>query len=263
MGAQLLSIANYLCLRQIHHQSPTYRYYVTIFAMTISQNMPQPHNKVNWFRKNALAIFASVFVVTVTVALFLLQDKIKELGNYGYLGAFLISLLTNATIILPMPSLILLFPLGAAFNPVYVGIAAGFGGAIGEMTAYVAGYSGRGLWKDNPGYLKAVTWLKKWGMLIVFLFAVSPMPLDLMGLASGNLRLPAWKFFVPALPAKIIKYIVLAYVGAWGWGLFISDPIFRTNLYFALGGLIVTAGVVILALFLERWTWNRSNKSRD
>jgi len=263
MGAQLLSIANYLCLRQLYLWSHLCLYCVTILPMTIKQNVPGPNTKSNWFRKNALALFASFFVIAITVALFLLQDKIKGLGNYGYLGAFLISLLTNATIILPMPSLILLFPLGAAFNPVYVGIAAGFGGAIGEMTAYVAGYSGRGLWKDNPGYLKAVVWLKKWGMLIVFIFAVSPMPLDLMGLAAGNLRLPAWKFFLPALPAKIIKYIVLAYVGAWGWGLFISDAAFRMNLYCIIAATIITAAAIVLALFLERWTWNRNKKAHD
>ncbi|MCX6003011.1 MAG: VTT domain-containing protein [Chloroflexi bacterium] len=144
-----------------------------------------------------------LLVVGITVALFLSRDEITKFGNYGYLGAFLISVFTNATILLPMPSILLIFPLGAAFNPLYVGLAAGFGGAIGEMTAYLAGYSGRGVWHNNPNYLKAVAWLKRWGMLIVFIFSVSPMPLDLMGLAAGNLRFPAWKFFLPCWPGNM------------------------------------------------------------
>ena len=222
----------------------------------------KPPEKRNWFKRNAVAILMALLVIGITVGLFLFQHEIKRLGNYGYLGAFLISLLTNATIILPMPSLLLLFPLGAAFNPVYVGIAAGVGGAIGEMTAYVAGYTGKGIWKDNPGYLKAVAWLKRWGMLVVFLFAVSPMPLDLMGLAAGNLRLPAWKFFVPCVPAKIIKYIILAFIGAWGWDMFLHSPVFRTTLYITVATLIGTALLLILALFLEKQHWHKQAKTR-
>jgi membrane protein YqaA with SNARE-associated domain len=228
--------------------------------MTNAPTTPQPPGKRNWFKRNAVAILMTLMMVSVTIGLFFFQGEIKKLGNYGYLGAFLISLLTNATIILPMPSLILLFPLGAAFNPVFVGIAAGIGGAIGEMTAYVAGYSGKGIWKDNPGYLKAVAWLKRWGMLVVFLFAVSPMPLDLMGLAAGNLRLPAWKFFVPAVPAKIIKYIALAYVGAWGWELFITDPVFRNTLYTTLAAAVGTALLLVLALLAEKQHWRRNKQ---
>ena len=225
--------------------------------MTTGPDNPKTPLQRNWLKRNALAIIASSFVIAVTIGLFLFQAKIKELGNYGYLGAFLISVLTNATIILPMPSLILLFPLGAAFNPVYIGLAAGVGGAIGEMTAYVAGYSGRGIWHDNPSYLKAVNWLKKWGMLVVFVFSASPMPLDIMGLAAGNLRLPAWKFFVPCLPGKIIKYIILAYAGAWGWNLFITDAGFRTNIYVTAGAVMIAAVLMILGLLLEHWDWHR------
>jgi membrane protein YqaA with SNARE-associated domain len=225
--------------------------------MTDKPDNPKPPVKGNWFKRNTPAIIASSLVIGVTIGLFLFQDKIKELGDYGYLGAFLISLLTNASILLPMPSLILLFPLGAAFNPVYVGLAAGAGGALGEMTAYIAGYSGRGIWHDNPNYIKAGNWLKKWGVVIIFVYCVTPMPLDLMGLAAGNLRFPAWKFFAACLPAKIIKYIVLAYAGAWGWDMFINDAVFRTNLGIAGCALIVTALAVFLALFLEQWTWRR------
>jgi VWFA-related protein len=44
-----------------------------------------------------------------------------------------------------MPGLVVLIPMGAAFNPFFIGLAAGVGGAMGEMTAYMAGYGGRGM----------------------------------------------------------------------------------------------------------------------
>jgi len=203
-----------------------------------------------------------LLVVVITVGLFLFQDEMKRLGNYGYLGAFLISLLTNATIILPMPSLILLFPIAAAFNPLYVGLAAGIGGAIGEMTAYAAGYSGSKLWQDNPNYLKAVAWLKKWGMLVVFVFSVTPLPLDIMGLAAGNLRLPWWKFFLPCWPGKTIKYIVLSFTAYWGWEYFINSTVLQTTLLVTGIGIFGTGALLVLALLAERWTWKKNRPAK-
>ena len=137
--------------------------------------------KGNWLQRNYLVIVMFLLVLGVTVALFIFRNEITKLGNYGYLGTFLLSLATNATIILPMPNILMILPLGATFNPLYIGLAAGLGGAVGEMTAYIAGYSGSGLWHENQNYLKAKGWLKKWGMLIVFVFAASPMPLDIIG----------------------------------------------------------------------------------
>jgi membrane protein DedA with SNARE-associated domain len=201
-----------------------------------------------------------VLVLAVTIALFVLRNEILKLGNYGYLGTFVLSVATNATILLPMPSILMILPLGATFNPLYIGLAAGIGGAIGEMTAYIVGYSGRGIWNNNPNYIKAVGWLKKWGMLVIFVFSVTPMPLDIMGIAAGNLRLPAWKFFLPCWPGKTIKYIVLAYVGYWGWAAFIKNHSLQRTL---LAASIATASVVILivlALVLEKYTWQKQSR---
>jgi membrane protein DedA with SNARE-associated domain len=221
---------------------------------------PSQASKKSWLSRNYLALVMFLLVLGITIALFVFKNEIIKLGNYGYLGTFLISVFTNATIILPMPSILIIIPLGATFNPLFIGLAAGIGGAIGEMTAYVAGYSGRDLWHDNPNYLKAVTWLKKWGMLIVFVFSVTPMPIDIMGLAAGNLRLPAWKFFLPCWPGKTIKYIILAYAGYWGWEAYNRNETLKTSL--TVSGIVI-AGIIVLfglALLLENWDWKRVRK---
>jgi membrane protein YqaA with SNARE-associated domain len=218
---------------------------------------PPPAEKKSWLRRNFLAIVMFALVLGVTIALFFMRNEILKLGNYGYLGTFFLSLGTNATIILPMPSILMILPLGATFNPLYIGLVAGLGGALGEMTAYVVGYTGRGLWQDNPNYVKAVGWLKRWGMLIVFIFAVAPVPLDIMGIAAGNLRLPAWKFFLPAWPGKTIKYVVLAYVGYWGWEAFISNTDVRTTLIVTTVAALIVAVLLLLALVWEHFDWKK------
>ncbi len=224
-----------------------------------SEKRPPLANK-SWLSRNYLALVMFLLVLGITIALFVFKNEIIKLGNYGYLGTFLISVFTNATIILPMPSILIIIPLGATFNPLFIGLVAGIGGAIGEMTAYVAGYSGRGIWHDNPNYIKAVGWLKKWGMLIVFVFSVTPMPIDIMGLAAGNLRLPAWKFFLPCWPGKTIKYIILAYAGYWGWEAYNRNETLKTSL--TVSGIVI-AGIIVLfglALLLENWDWKRVRK---
>jgi membrane protein DedA with SNARE-associated domain len=219
---------------------------------------PAPLPGKNWLRRNFFPILMLALVVGITIALFAFRNGITKLGNYGYLGTFLLAVATNATIFLPMPSILIILPLGAAFNPLFIGLAAGLGGAIGEMTAYVVGYTGRGIWHDKPGYIKAVGWLKRWGMLIVFVFSVTPMPLDIMGIAAGNLRLPAWKFFLPCWPGKTIKYIILAYIGYWGWDAFIKNESLKASLLTTSIAVVSAVVLLVLALLLEKYSWGKN-----
>ena len=176
---------------------------------------------VNWLKRNYLPLLALFFAVAIVIGLYFFAyrcpDKVREFETYGYLGAFLISLVTNATVVLPVPGFMLFFALGAAFNPVLIGLTAGIGGTIGEMTAYLLGFSGRGVIKNVKFYDQAVIWLKKWGSLTVFVFALTPLPFDVLGIAAGLLRFPVWKFFAACFFGKTILYIGLALAGAWGW----------------------------------------------
>ena len=175
----------------------------------------------SWLKRNYLSLLALFLAVAIVIGLYFFAyrypDKVTEFESYGYLGAFLISLVTNATVVLPVPGFVLFFALGAAFNPVLVGLTAGVGGTIGEMTAYLLGFSGRGVIKNVKFYDRAVIWLKKWGSLTVFVFALTPLPFDVLGIAAGLLRFPVWKFFIACLAGKTILYIVLALAGDWGW----------------------------------------------
>lgn len=165
-----------------------------------------------------IIIFA--IVITLTVLIFVYRDLITQVENLGYLGAFIIGIIANATIILPMPGLILLFAMGAVFNPVLIGLVGAAGGAIGEMTAYLAGRSGRDIILHNKQLARAEKWMHKWGALGIFLFALIPIFLfDAAGIVAGSLRYPVWKFFLAALLGKMILYIILAFGGAWGWGI--------------------------------------------
>ena len=152
------------------------------------------------------------------IVLFIYRDAMTELGSWGYLGAFLIGLVANATVILPMPTLVLLFTLGATFNPILVGVTGAAGGAIGEMSGYIAGFGGHAFVKNNKLYIRAENWMRRWGSATVFVFALVPfLPIDIVGIAAGALRFPIWKFLVAGFFGKALLYICLTYATAWGW----------------------------------------------
>jgi membrane protein DedA with SNARE-associated domain len=169
-------------------------------------------------RRYLVPLALLLLVIGASVSLFVYRDTVSDLGNWGYLGAFLIGLAANATVIFPMPGLLILFTLGATFNPFLVGLAGAAGGAIGEMSGYVAGHSGKKLIGRNKTMRRAEVWMKRWGAAGIFVFALIPfLPLDIAGLAAGALRYSIWKFLVAAFLGKTLLYVGLTYATAWGW----------------------------------------------
>lgn len=182
--------------------------------------MNQTDNNIKkrfWPRERYLQLLALLFVLTLCTVLLLHREKVAELEIYGYLGVFLISLITCSSIVVPVPGWIMVATLGAILNPVLVGIVSGVGGTIGEMTGYLLGYGGQ-LAIDNVGiYPRMVQWMKRWGSITIFILALIPNPLfDVAGAAAGLLRFPLWKFLLFGAAGRIPKHIFFAYIGAWG-----------------------------------------------
>jgi membrane protein YqaA with SNARE-associated domain len=173
---------------------------------------------MNWLKKNYLSLLVILAVIALSVALYMYRGMVAKLGNYGYLGAFLISLIGSLTIILPVPGFLLLIPLVSILNPVLVALAASTGGIIGELSGYLAGRSGRSMLRANKAYLRAESWMQRWGIWAIMLFAFVPLvPFDVAGLASGALRFPVWKFMVAGWIGKSVKFIILLLLSAWGF----------------------------------------------
>ena len=144
-------------------------------------------------------------------------DIFEELEAYGYLGAFLISIILNGTIILPVSNVAVIMSLGATLpSPLLVGLAGGFGAAIGELTGYLAGRSGRGLLKRNRVYVRLEKWVEKWGWLAVFTMSIIPFVFDIVGIIAGALRMPLWRFFLACWAGRTISYIIMAYLADFG-----------------------------------------------
>ena len=204
-------------------------------------------------RGKVISLSTILLVIAITVALFLFSDTVAEFKELGYLGAFLISLVANATIILPMPGLLLLVALGTIFNSILVGLLGAVGGAIGELTGYIMGRSGRRLVGGEKIYYRAESWMRKRGFLTIFLFSLLPfLPLDLAGMLAGVLRYSLWKFLLACFLGKAVLYVIIIQTGAWWWEIVTKGVNPATTVVLAA---VATGVVLITVLAVEDWEW--------
>jgi membrane protein YqaA with SNARE-associated domain len=137
--------------------------------------------------------------------------------QYGYLGVFLISLVGAMSIFVPIPYTVVIFILGgfASFDPFLIAVAAGLGAAIGEFSGYLIGMGGRKVIGDK--YKKRMDFLtklfKKLGPIAIFVFALTPLPDDLLFIPLGVMRYGILQAFIPALIGKFFSNLIIAYSG--------------------------------------------------
>ena len=171
-------------------------------------------------RKTILRVALVVFFVGFTSYIALNREKItfESLSGLGYLGVFLMAWVGSTTVLLPIPHLAFTFTMGSlqTLVPWWIGLCAGFGDSLGELWGYVAGYAVEDLvdrWKVYP---RIEGWVRRHGMLTVFLMGAVPMPLfDMAGMAAGATGMPIWKFYLATWSGKTFKAIVVAWAGRY------------------------------------------------
>lgn len=158
-----------------------------------------------------LAILVSIAVIFL-ISYF--RDQVENLKGYGYLGAFVIGFLGNATVVLPAPSLALTAALGGVLNPVLVGVAAGTGEALGEITGYLVGLSGNAVLENRVHYDTMHRYMERYGAWVFFVLAAIPNPLfDIAGITAGIVRFPITRFLLSTWAGKTFKAVCVAGAG--------------------------------------------------
>jgi len=159
---------------------------------------------------------ALVLSVAITVVVFRLGDRLADLQGLGYLGVFVIAVLANATVILPVPGIAVVFAGGGVLNPLLVGLIAGVGEPLGELTGYLAGYGGSAVAENRELYERIRRWMERRGFMTLLVLSAIPNPLfDLAGMAAGMLRYPVFKFLLACWIGKTFKALVIAYLGSF------------------------------------------------
>jgi len=175
-------------------------------------------------------LVAIVTITAIIVTIILLAVGVQgiygltqALIGLGYLGAFLSGVLgTSSLMIAIFPPQVLVFLMSApalGFNPLLVGILAGLGAGIGQYFHYYIGEGGRLLLseKRRASMDKWEARLDKYGVLLIFLFAVTPLtPDDLIWIPLGMMKYPKLKALVSAILGKTVMLVLCAYGGYYG-----------------------------------------------
>jgi len=181
--------------------------------------------------------------------------------QYGYVGAFLISIFGNFTIFFPVPFTITIYAFGATLNPLLLGLVCGLGSTVGEFSAYLIGVGGRrvieGRFEERLESAKRL--IQRYGAVIIFIFALLPLPDDVILIPLGVLRYDLKKALTAAFLGKVAMCTIVAYAGRFSYT-FVKD-IFESG--GILGGVASVALLVIILVALMRIDWTKFMDDSD
>ena len=175
----------------------------------------------------ALGITGIILTIVMAVAIIYFEDEVNRMQQYGYIGAFFISILGGATIIIPVPMLAVVFALGGAMESPWqvalVGLSAALGELVGALTIYMTGHgAGRAISSSRRGriqkaYERMLDLIERRGAIALFAvtFIVNPFFYP-AAFACGALRFGLKKYITIVLIGKIIKCMTVVYAGYWG-----------------------------------------------
>ncbi len=183
---------------------------------TSRENTEVATRRVVTRRQQALRLTGVViFTLAVSLLAVKFRHQLRNIQELGYPGIFLVTLLSSATVVLPAPGLAFTFAMGSVLNPVLVGLVAGAGETLGELTGYVAGRAGRSAFGQDPRYERLESITRRYGALAVLVLSSVPTGVfDVIGIAAGAMRMPVLRFVGAVWVGKTLKAIAFAYAGA-------------------------------------------------
>jgi membrane protein YqaA with SNARE-associated domain len=168
-------------------------------------------------RHIAFAIAGVVFLAVFNIAVFFAPIDYGAFTSFAYVGAFIVTLLANALIVIPIPYVPIVAHIGATAElPWLVVVLGALGSVLGESVAFVAGRAELGLVSEHPVYrrLHRVAQRPVLAGVLIFAWAAPPNPLfDVGGLAAGAVGVPYRVFFIAVFAARLIRLAAIVWLG--------------------------------------------------
>ncbi|MBN1430857.1 MAG: VTT domain-containing protein [Anaerolineae bacterium] len=193
---------------------------MNVSPLPTAQSDNPPKNSQDIQRFGLKHVGALLLAIAIPILIYIFRDQVRHFDKLGYMGAFLAMLISNATVILPVPGLFIVFVLGHTYHPLLLGLVVGPGAALGELVAYFAGFSSSGVIRNAKIYKRMEQRVKRYGPAAIAVLAIIPNPaFDIAGVVSGALGIRWWQFLLAAWIGKTIQAIMIAYAGSLsvGW----------------------------------------------
>lgn len=161
-------------------------------------------------------VFAVVAVLAMNVALFVAPFDYTVLGGLAYPGAFLLTFIANAAVVVPVPYVPILAHIAqTAGSTVLVVLLAASGSALGECVAFAVGRVEKDLFEGHGWFerLRRFFAHPRRAAIALFLFAAPLNPVfDVGGAVAGAVGVPFRTFFAAVFLGRIVRFTILAYI---------------------------------------------------
>jgi uncharacterized membrane protein YdjX (TVP38/TMEM64 family) len=168
-------------------------------------------------RHLVFAAAGAVFLVGLNIAVYLAPIDYHAFASFAYAGAFLVCLLANAVVAIPIPYIPVVAQIGANVeSPALVVALGALGSVLGESVAFAIGRAEEGLVSERPIYrrLHKIAQRPLLVGLLLFVLAAPLNPLfDVAGLAAGATGVRYRVFFLSVLAGRLVRLAAIVWVG--------------------------------------------------
>ena len=150
-----------------------------------NEKVPSPRP---WHNERLLRAVVIILVLTFILIILLSRNRLPDPSTVGYLGVFILSFVSSASVVIPLPGIAAVCAgasLGGLF-PLGVGLMASVAEALGELTGYLIGFSGRRGVENHRFYPRIERWMQRRTSPIRTSFSSKMTIFSSVGLTSGK-----------------------------------------------------------------------------
>lgn len=179
--------------------------------------------------------------------------------RYGYFGAFFSALIGSVSLVVIFPYTVIVFFLATqGLDPFLLGLLMGLGAATGQMSGYLIGLWGAHYVQEKrpetyDALERIVNYRPAFVGWLIFAFAVTPLPDDVIFIPLGILRYPWWRVAIPTVAGKVISGLIVTYSSRLiGHVLNVSTA---ASLSSAFGQIVTFVAVAVIVYLFFRLDW--------
>jgi len=160
-------------------------------------------------------IIGAVSLLSMIIMGVFFRNKLHHLKKYGILGIFLINLIGNSSILLPIGPFASVIG-GTVYPPWMVGIAAATGSVVGEILMYnIGGIAEDEIDKHKKWYDTIKYFMEKYGFPTIVVVTSIPNPVtNFSAVVAGSIGYPLWKFLIASWFGNWIQFTISATLGS-------------------------------------------------
>jgi len=175
-------------------------------------------------KKVGSSILGIALFVMLSIFLYIVREEIIEAftGLPAYLAIFILSFVGALSVIVPIPYTAIIFTISITgrLDPILTALSGGLGSGIGEISGWVIGRLVSRAIEETKYFsrIKAlIVFLEKKGKwaipLLIYLFALTPLPDDIIFIVLGVLRYGLIKALIPSILGKTTMMLIITEVG--------------------------------------------------